>query len=204
MVIELFIRGLVIGFAMAAPVGPIGMLVIRRSLAVGGLMGLSTGLGAAVADALYGSVGAFGLAFISGFLMGHAFWTKLIGGLFLCYLGISTFRARPKEDGGTISKMRYAAAFFSTVLLTLANPVTILSFIAIFASLGLGTKGGSYGAAGMVVTGVFLGSALWWMILSGGISLIRHRLGTGSLRWINRGSGTFLLAFGVWAISGLI
>lgn len=204
MITELFFRGLVIGFAMAAPVGPIGMLVIRRTLAEGRMLGLATGMGAAVADALYGCVGAFGLTFISGFLMGYALWTKLIGGLFLCYLGVSTFRAVPKENGGNASNVRYAGAFFSTVLLTLANPATILSFMAVFAGLGLGTKSGDYAGATIVVTGVFLGSALWWLILSGGIALLRHRLAPGIMSWINRGSGVFLFVFGATAILSLI
>src|SRR5215472_16476258 len=99
MLLELFLRGLVIGFAIAAPVGPIGMLLIRRTLTEGRLLGLLTGLGAAAADALYGCVGAFGLTFISSFLMGYALWTKLIGGAFLFYLGIGIFRAEPKETG---------------------------------------------------------------------------------------------------------
>src|SRR5690348_16095287 len=148
---ELFARGLVIGFAIAAPVGPIGMLVIRRTLTDGRLLGLLTGLGAAVADALYGCVGAFGLTFISRFLVGYAFWTKLIGGLFLLWLGISSFRAKPRDESGDASKVRYLTAFLSTLVLTLANPVTILSFMAVFAGLGLGMKPGDYGAAGMVV-----------------------------------------------------
>ena len=149
--IELFARGLVIGFAIAAPVGPIGMLVIRRTLAEGRLLGLLTGLGAAVADALYGCVGAFGLTFISSFLMGYAFWTKLIGGAFLVYLGISTFRSKAREESTGASNVRYATAFLSTMVLTLANPATILSFMAVFAGLGLGAKAGDYGAAGIVV-----------------------------------------------------
>jgi threonine/homoserine/homoserine lactone efflux protein len=173
---ELFLRGLVIGFAIAAPVGPIGMLVIRRTLAEGRLLGLLTGMGAAVADSLYGCMGAFGLTFISSFLMGYAVLTKLIGGAFLIYLGISTFRARPREENNNTSKVRYLTAFVSTLALTLTNPATILSFMAVFAGLGLGMKSGDYGAAGIVVAGVFVGSALWWLLLSGGVALIRHKL----------------------------
>jgi threonine/homoserine/homoserine lactone efflux protein len=203
MSIDLFIRGLVIGFAIAAPVGPIGMLVIRRTLAEGRLLGLLTGMGAAVADSLYGCVGAFGLTFISGFLMSYAIWTKLIGGAFLIYLGISAFRATPKEDAAGTSKVRYATAFLSTLVLTLANPATILSFMAVFAGLGLGTKAGDYGAAGIVVAGVFVGSGLWWLLLSGGVSLLRHKLSPKTMRWINYGSGAFLSAFGVYALMSL-
>ena len=205
MVMELFARGALIGLAIAAPVGPIGMLVIRRTLAEGRLLGLLTGLGAAAADALYGCVGAFGLTFISGFLMGYAFWTKLIGGAFLCWLGIGAFRASPAEDSAAAaSGVRYAAAFLSTMVLTLANPATILSFMAVFAGLGLGTNARDYGSAGIVVAGVFLGSALWWLLLSGGVGLMRHRMKPAAMRWINRGSGLFLLAFGAAALASLI
>jgi threonine/homoserine/homoserine lactone efflux protein len=204
MTIELFTRGLVIGFAIAAPVGPIGMLVIRRTLAEGRLLGLLTGLGAAVADALYGCVGAFGLTFITSVLVGYSLWTKLIGGAFLCYLGISTFRAEPKEAEGNTSKVRYATAFVSTMALTLANPATILSFMAVFAGLGLGTRGGDFGAATVVVAGVFTGSAIWWLMLSGGVSLVRHKLKRDTMKWINRGSGVFLIAFGLYALLSLV
>ena len=196
MVMEFFVRGL----AIAAPVGPIGMLVIRRTLAEGRTLGLVTGLGAAVADSFYGAVGAFSLSFISGFLVGHAFWTRLIGGLFLCWLGISTFRARVREGGGEEPAPNHLAAFASTVLLTLSNPLTILSFMGVFAGLGLGI-GAEYGAASLVVSGVFLGSALWWLLLSGGVALLRQKLKPAALRWINRGSGLFLLAYGLAALA---
>jgi|SRR5215469_3474996 len=201
MTFELFMRGLVIGFAIAAPVGPIGMLVIRRTLAEGRLLGLLTGMGAAAADALYGCVGAFGLTFISSFLMGYVFWTKLVGGAFLVYLGISTFRAKPREDSAGTSKVQYLTAFLSTMVLTLANPATILSFMAVFAGFGLGTKPGDYGAAGIVVAGVFAGSAIWWLTLSGGVALVRHKLKPGTMKWINYSAGTFLIAFGVYVLA---
>ncbi|HEX7965755.1 MAG TPA: LysE family transporter [Gammaproteobacteria bacterium] len=201
--IELFARGLLIGFAIAAPVGPIGLLVIRRTLTEGRLLGLLTGLGAAVADALYGCVGAFGLTFISSLLMGYAFWTKLIGGTFLVYLGISTFRSKPQEESTGASNVRYATAFLSTLALTLTNPATILSFMAVFAGLGLGTTAGDYGAAGVVVAGVFVGSAIWWLLLSGGVALVRHKLKPATLQWINYASGAFLSAFGIYALVSL-
>ena len=200
---DLFMRGLVIGFAIAAPVGPIGMLVIRRTLAEGRMLGLLTGLGAAVADALYGCVGAFGLTFISSFLMGYAVWTKLIGGAFLCYLGIRTFRSKATEESMGVSKVRYASAFLTTLLLTLTNPATILSFMAVFAGLGLGAKAGDYGAAGIVVAGVFAGSAIWWLLLSGSVALVRHKLRPDTMKWINYGSGAFLSAFGLYALVSL-
>lgn len=204
MILYYFARGAVIGFAIAAPVGPIGLLVIRRTLSDGRALGLLTGLGAATADALYGCVGAFGLTFVSSVLIGYSFWTKLIGGLFLCWLGIGTFRAKPGTEAPSASATKAAGAYFSTLLLTLANPVTILSFAAVFAGFGLGTNGADYQAAGVIVVGVFGGSAVWWLLLSGGVSLVRHRLTPRTMKWINRSAGAFLFAFGAIALASLL
>ncbi len=197
------LRGLLIGLSIAAPVGPIGVLCIRRTLAAGRVYGLVSGLGAATADAFYGSVAGFGLTFLSSFLIEQRFWLKLIGGLFLCYLGIRTFLAQPAERAAAAKSSGLTGAYASTLLLTLTNPTTILSFAAIFAGLGLASVSGSYVSSGLLVLGVFLGSALWWFLLSGGISLFRGKLGTRQLRWINRLSGGIILAFGVLALASL-
>ncbi|HEU5200440.1 MAG TPA: LysE family transporter [Ktedonobacterales bacterium] len=227
MSIVFLLRGLLIGLSIAAPVGPIGVLCIRRTLAVGRVYGLVSGLGAATADAFYGSVAGFGLTFLSSFLIEQRFWLRLIGGLFLCYLGVRTFLAQPAEQaaeakssnlaearerptGARVRKPGFrkrfgpkAGAYASTLLLTLTNPTTIFSFAAIFAGLGLASVNGSYLASGSLVLGVFLGSALWWFLLSGGISLFREKLGARQLRWINRLSGGMILAFGVLALASL-
>ncbi len=205
MSIVFLLRGLLIGLSIAAPVGPIGVLCIRRTLAAGRVYGLVSGLGAATADAFYGSVAGFGLTFLSGFLIEQRFWLKLIGGLFLCYLGIRTFLAQPDapERAAAAKSSGLTGAYASTLLLTLTNPTTILSFAAIFAGLGLASVSGSYLSSGLLVLGVFLGSALWWFVLSGGVSLFRGKLGTRQLRWINRLSGGIILAFGVLALASL-
>lgn len=204
MILEFFARGLIIGFAIAAPVGPIGLLVIRRTLSDGRLLGLLTGLGAATADALYGCVGAFSLTFVSSALIGYSFWTRLVGGLFLCWLGIKTFRAKPDSEAPPASTAKAAGAYLSTLLLTLANPATILSFAAVFAGFGLGTNGVDYSAATTIVAGVFIGSALWWLLLSGGVSLLRHRLSNAAMGWINRSAGILLFTFGAVALLSLL
>ncbi len=173
--VSLFLRGLVIGFSIAAPVGPIGVLCIRRTLAEGQLYGLVSGLGAATADALYGCVAAFGLTFISSFLIGHKLWLSLIGGLFLLYLGIKTLLSKPAEDAAKAEGKGLFGAYASTFLLTVTNPMTILSFVAIFAALGLGSTTGSYASALILVLGVFCGSATWWLLLSGGVGLFRSK-----------------------------
>jgi len=198
--VKFFLQGLLLGFSIAAPVGPIGVLCIRRSLAEGFRSGLVTGLGAATADAAYGAVAAFGLTAVSGFLVRQRHWLGLAGGVFLCYLGARTILSKPAEasasdrgeGGGT-------GEYLSTLVLTLTNPMTILSFVAMFAGCGVGS-GSGYGAAVAVVFGVFAGSALWWVILSGGVTLLRARVGQTWLRAVNWISGTIIFAFGVFAL----
>jgi threonine/homoserine/homoserine lactone efflux protein len=199
-----WLRGLLIGFSIAAPVGPIGVLCIRRTLADGRVNGLVSGLGAATADAFYGSVAGFGLTFISGLLIDQRFWLRLIGGLFLCYLGVKTFLARPAEQAAAAKSTGLAGAYTSTLFLTLTNPTTIFSFAAIFAGLGVASAGGDYLAAGLLVLGVFLGSALWWFILSGAVSVFRSKFGPRQMQWVNRLSGVVMLAFGVLALASLL
>lgn len=199
----ILIKGLIIGFSIAAPVGPIGVLCIRRTLASGRLTGLLSGLGAATADAFYGSIAAFGLTFISNFLFQQQLWLRLVGGGFLCYLGFRTILAKPSHLDTNENRASYLNAYGSTFFLTLTNPLTILSFAAIFAGLGLVTENCSYATAGLMVLGVFLGSAGWWFILSGLTSLFKARLNPTILKWVNRISGAIILGFGIVAIVGL-
>ncbi len=200
--VGLFLEGVIIGFAIAAPVGPIGVLCIRRTLAEGRASGFVSGLGAATADAVYGAIAAFGLTLITDFLLGGASWLRLVGGAFLLFLGVKTFFARPAERAAEARGSGLPGAYASTLFLTLTNPTTILSFAAIFAGLGVGAASDALSAA-LLVLGVFLGSAAWWLMLSGGIGLFRSKFSTGGLRWVNRVSGTIIAAFGVLALSGL-
>ena len=190
---SLYIRGLVIGFSIAAPVGPIGVLCIRRTLADGRAAGFASGLGAATADAVYGCIAAFGLTAVSGILVGQQSWFRLIGGVFLCYLGVRTLLARPAERAASSQGGGLLQAYASTFLLTLTNPMTILSFAAVFAALGVGNGDGSYLSAAAVVAGVFTGSALWWLLLSGGAGTLRSRLDPAKLLWVNRFSGIIII-----------
>jgi threonine/homoserine/homoserine lactone efflux protein len=196
----LFLRGLIFGFSIAAPVGPIGILCIQRTLAQGWLVGLFSGLGAATADATYGVLAASGLTLISGIVIGQAFWFKLLGGLFLLYLGVAIWRSRPSEQAATAKGQGLMGAYFSTVALTLTNPLTIASFAAAFAGLGLASAAGTPAAAIALVSGVFAGSALWWLVLSSGVSLLKTKFNAQSLRWVNRVSGLVLIVFGVVAL----
>lgn len=195
-----FGRGLLIGLSIAAPVGPIGLLCIRRTLAEGRAAGFAAGLGAAVADGLYGAVAAFGLTAISAFLLAQQAWLRLLGGAFLCYLGARIFLTPPATEAAAARRGGLATAFGSTLLLTLANPATILSFVAVFAGLGLAGAAGGYAAGAATVLGVFSGSALWWLLLSLGVGLLRDRFDPRALRWLNRLSGLILAAFGLAAL----
>jgi len=203
--VTFFFRGLLIGLSIAAPVGPIGVLCIRRTLAEGLAAGLVSGLGAATADALYGFIAAFGLTFISGFLIRQEMWLRLVGGLFLCYLGVKTLLAKPAGPAQPTSTggRGLLAAYTSTLFLTLTNPVTILFFAAIFAGLGAAGASGSYASAAILVAGVFAGSALWWLTLSGLVSLFRNRFDARAMRWVNRLSGLVILGFGLAALLSL-
>ena len=232
--LDFLIKGLIIGISIAAPVGPIGILCIRRTLVKGLPSGFFSGLGAATADACYGSVAAFGLTLISGLLVGQQFWFRLIGGAFLCYLGVKTWLEKPasivgdKKDfsskphstlvpgEGVISETKQQRKviensrglmgdYLTTFFLTLTNPITILSFAAIFAGLGITNSGGSQMSALSLVLGVFLGSGLWWLTLSSAVNLLRAKfLKPAGLRWVNRISGVIITGFGILALASLL
>ncbi len=203
---EFFIRGLLIGLSIAAPVGPMGVLVIRRTLAEGRLTGLITGLGIAAGDTIYGALGGFGLTFITSFLINEQFWLRLIGGGFLIYLGLKTLLSRPAERAAEgAGKARSLPGYFiSTMLLTLTNPTTIISFAAIMAGLGIGSTSGDYLSATILVVGVMLGSTSWWLILTTGISLFKNKITPAGMVWVNRLSGLIIIIFGLLSLLSLV
>jgi threonine/homoserine/homoserine lactone efflux protein len=214
---NLFFRGVLIGLAIAAPVGPIGVLCIRRSLAYGRASGFASGLGAATADAIYGSIAAFGLSVLVNALLGQRVTLQLIGGSFLIYLGMRTIFEKPKSLNmipenlpAASRRLNWRAVnwralghdYGSTFLLTLTNPMTILSFAAIFAGMGAAavTGGGI-----LVVTGVFIGSALWWLLLSLVTGLFHGKLSRSDfMRWTNWVSGAIILIYGIVAMASVI
>lgn len=192
---QVFAQGAIIGFAIAAPVGPIGVLCMRRTLANGRSSGLASGLGAATADAIYGGIAAFGVTFISTVLFSQQFFIRLLGGAFLLLLGVRTVFSVPKGLDRRPER-GLAGDYLSTLALTLSNPVTIVAFAAIFAGLGIAGRGGDYTAAAFLVSGVFGGSALWWVILSSIVSVFRGAFNPGRMRWVNRVSGIVIAGFG--------
>ncbi len=199
----LFAKGLAFGFVLAATVGPMWMLCLRRTLASGALAGFVSGMGIAVADGLYGALAAFGLTAVSNLLLGQKFWLGLLGGVYLFFLGIRTLTAAPAPPGGEAAQEPpLATAFLSTFGLTLANPPTILAFAAIFAGMGL-AQHTDFHAAAWVTLGVFLGSASWWVILAAAAGRLRGRIGPGLMRAINLISGSSILAFALWQLARL-
>jgi threonine/homoserine/homoserine lactone efflux protein len=192
------LKGLAVGFSIAAPVGPIGLLCIRRTIIGGWRLGLATGMGAATADMVYGIVAAAGLTAVTELLVGARQPLQFAGGAALIWLGLAVLRAETPKDRAGATSTGLAAAYATTFLLTLANPATILSFAAVMAGLGAMSASGQTGA---LVAGVFLGSALWWLGLSTAVSLVRHRLPEAVLVWINRASGAAIMIFGILALT---
>ena len=196
----LFARGLVLGFTIAAAVGPISLLTIRRTLAHGRIYGLASGLGVALADATYGGIAAFGLTAVTSILVGGRFVLGIIGGLFLLVLAWRTMISRPEAVAVADDRPGLVGAFISIFGLTMTNPMTILSFAAIFAGLGVVGRGGA--DAALLTLGVFAGSASWWLILTWVVSALRARVTVGALTWVNRVSGVVLLGAAIWSIAG--
>jgi threonine/homoserine/homoserine lactone efflux protein len=198
----LFLKSLLFGFLLAATVGPMWVLCFRRTLAQGPLAGLASGMGIAVADGLYGAVAAFGLTAVSGFLLEQAAWIGLAGGAFLVYLGTRILIANPALNGKEEQRVSYPRAFLSTLGLTLANPPTILAFVAIFAGLGLVAS--DHASASLAVLGVFLGSASWWLLLAASAGRLRAHIGPRLFRAINVVSGCTILALAAWQLAAVL
>lgn len=199
----LTLRGFILGFTIAAAVGPISLLVIRRTLAEGRLYGLVSGLGVATADATYGAIAAFGLSAVTDVLVNARQVLGLVGGVFLLWLAWQTVRSTPTE-AATVTARRggYAGAYLSILGLTLANPMTILSFGALFA--GLGVTSGATGDAVLVVLGVLLGSTAWWVVLTTVIGTLRTRVTPLWIHRINIVSGVVIGAFAIVAIASSV
>jgi threonine/homoserine/homoserine lactone efflux protein len=198
-----FFHAVLAGLAVAAPIGPVGILCIRRTLNYGTLAGLSSGLGAALADAIFGSVAAFGITIVTSFIVENSRWIGIVGGLFLCLMGVFYIlrKSHPKPDESAPALERnLLRSFISTFILTITNPLTILGFAVLFSALGLGNECATRHGALILVGGVFTGSALWWLTLCTIVHHIRHLLPDCWYKWINLASGLVLIGFGVLAI----
>lgn len=192
----LFLKGIAVGFAIAAPVGPVGILCIQRSLTKGVLYGLVSGMGAALADAMFGAIAAFGVSFVAEFLERERFWFQLGGGSLLLAVGCHTILAKWRPPGTEVGASDLAHDSVTTFLLTITNPITIFSLTAVFVAVGITTGTETFSGGALVTGGVFLGSALWWGILCSGVSFFRAVVADTYLSGIHRASGVVMLVFG--------
>jgi threonine/homoserine/homoserine lactone efflux protein len=198
MLFVFLLKGIAVGIIIAVPVGPVGVLCVRRTIFAGRLAGLISGLGAATADAIFGFIAAFGLTFVSDWLIGYQYWLRVAGGCYLLFAGggalLATPEAKPDSEPDAETLLR---DYISTFALTLTNPITILAFLGIFSAVGLSGEAATLGRAAILVLGVWLGSLLWWIALSFGLGLLFRSFEPRHLVWINRGSGFILLLCGV-------
>jgi threonine/homoserine/homoserine lactone efflux protein len=203
MSIYLLIEGIMIGLVVAVPVGPLGLLCINRALMLGPLCGLCSGLGVATADAIAAGIAALGITLISGFLTDYQVLLRFIGGIFLCYLGYKIYRAEPVSRMPINTVNGLLSAFATTFVLTLSNPVTILSFVAIYAGWHVPSLHGQYAAAATLTVGVFTGSTLWWVGLFVGLTAFHRKFDLRFLFWVHRVSGAVIASSGVFVLLSL-
>lgn len=199
-----FLKGLGVGLSVAAIVGPIAILTIRRTLSEGQAVGLAIAFGAACGDVVFALIAGFGLTFIADFLKSHQIILRILGGLFLFYLGVTTFLEKPKEKSATIKAQGLANIAFGSFLLNMTNPVTIASFTAIFAGIGIGSDEVDYTAILLLVLGVFLGAMLWNIGLTTVLTHLRSKFTDRTLEYINKCSGALLMIFGLLSIVSLL
>jgi threonine/homoserine/homoserine lactone efflux protein len=195
LVVSVFVKGLIAGFLIAAPVGPINVMCVRRTIVHGRLVGIVSGLGAAAADTLFGAIAAFGLTFIHDFLMREKVWFGIGGAALLVIIGLRILVATPPQEKEEKDPANLLGDFTSTGFLTLTNPVTVLSFLAVFSAFGVQSEERSLADSWLLLLGVFLGSSLWWLVLTTTVDLFRDRFNREGLRWANRIAGVLILVF---------
>ena len=197
MLLVFLLKGIAVGIVIAVPVGPVGIMCVRRTIFEGKLAGLVSGLGAATADAIFGFIAAFGLTFVSDWLIGYHQWLRIAGGCYLLYVGGSALLAEPEAKRSSEPDAEgLLRDFLSTFALTLTNPITILAFLGIFSALGLSGDDATFSRAAILVLGVWLGSLLWWLALTLGLGSLFRSFDARNLKWVNRASGFILLLSG--------
>lgn len=199
--LSVFVKGLIAGFVIAAPVGPINVMCMRRTIVHGRLVGIVSGIGAATADTCFGAIAAFGLTFLHEFLLREKFWFGIVGGVLLLIIGVRMLLAKPpqkkKDDEEETDPATLLGDFTSTGFLTLTNPVTVLSFFAVFSAFGVQSQERSLADSWLLLLGVFLGSCLWWLALTTTVGLLRDKFNREGLRWANRIAAVVILGFAV-------
>jgi threonine/homoserine/homoserine lactone efflux protein len=205
MLVTVLLKGVVIGFSLAAPIGPVGMMCIRRTLTHGHLRGFVSGLGAAVADSVYAIIAAFGITLISNFIIAEEYWIRLVGGVLLILLGLRTILVHPIETSSKNSVNGHASAFVSMFFLTFTNPMTLFAFAVVFAGMGAGSTVGEGNTltASLLVAGVFLGSALWFLLITSAVHFYKDKFKLWGLKIVNVISGSFILVCGIIVLASL-
>jgi len=202
--LEYFIKGIIVGIIITAPIGPVGALVVQRTINRGGMAGVLSGLGASVGDALYAIVVAFSLTFVSEFLISHEVWVHIIGGIILLVFGIRVYISKPRSLDSRKNGRSHFGNFGSALLLTLSNPMVILSILALFAILGIAEPADYYRTAAVLVAGIFVGCFILWTALCYFISNLRGRLSEKNLVLINKITGIIILVCSAYAFLSLI
>ena len=196
---SVFVKGLIIGFALAAPVGPVAAVLVQRTTNRGLRAGLFSGLGSSTADLLYGTAAAFGASFVTDFFLEHGTWLQRVGGAILVLLGLRLFFSRPPRERLAAGNRTGSLArdFLSTFLLTFTNPMTFLAFTAIFATMGLGASRRESILTAELIGGLSAGALLWWWMLALTVHAFRRKFTYGKLVWVNRITGVFVVGVGV-------
>ncbi len=205
--IELVARGIAIGLVVAAPIGPVNLICIRRTLSGGFFRGFLSGLGAALGDGIFASIAAFGFNAAINVMLSYAGWLQLVGGIFLIVLGVRTFVAHPHIDmvAGDAPTVALARVFVTTFFLTITNPATMLGFLAIFSSVaGFTPRDTDYASAAMLVGAVVGGSIIWWACITGFVSLFRQKMNDHMLEWLNHIAGVLIVLFGLAVLVKLV
>ena len=198
-----FIQGIIIGLTLAVQVGPISLLCIRKAVDGGRLHGICSGIGVATADSCYAAVAVLGLTVISGFIIAHQFFFRLLAGMVLIAVGIRVFLSTPAEPGKDDGSGSYAADYLSLLAIALANPMTIMFFLIVLPGFGIVLGGTSLATSAEFILGIFFGSVLWWILLCGAVGSVRSRLNIEKLRLINRASGAIIILFGFGVVGGI-
>jgi threonine/homoserine/homoserine lactone efflux protein len=205
MLLAFFLKGILVGLVIAVPVGPVGIMCVRRTIFEGKLVGFVSGLGAATADAVFGIIAGFGITAVADLLLGYQQWLRAVGGCVLLLVGARSLRAAPRAQlDSPPDPESLSWDFVGTFGLTLANPITILAFAGIFAAVGLSGAEASFARAAILVLGVWVGSLIWWLALSFGLGRFARSLERRHLVWINRGSGGILFLSGLALLASLV
>ncbi len=200
--LTLFVKGLIVGIIVAAPMGPVNIICIHRTIIRGRIDGFMTGMGGVIGDAVFAIIAALGLTAASVFVEENEFWFRLPGGLMLLVIAGLVWRRHPHIGADDTSSTGLVRSVAATFLLTISNPITVAAFAFLFVSYGL-TTGFDYVAAATVVGGVIAGSALWWLVLVSTVGLLHGHIEDRHLETFNRIAAVAVFLFGIYAIDSV-